>query len=252
MKPYTYLIKHIPTDQVYYGVRFANKVEPDEDLWKHYFTSSLQVQKLIEDTGLDSFEFEIRKTFDNKEQAVKWETCVLRRCKVLHNDRWLNANVAGHIIATEEGRKAISETHKGKPKTVEHKQKLSKSQKGKPKINSKNQTSEYRALMSKLKSGKNNPMYGKGCTPERAAKIGAANKGKTPINKGVPMSDEQKAKIRATKAANPTKMSAESIARRVAKQTGQKRQKQYCPHCCRDIALGWYHIHGPNCRALKS
>ena len=44
-------------------------------------------------------------------------------------------------------------------------------------------------------------MYGKGCTPERAAKIGAANRGRVPSNKGKPMSEEQKAKIRATIAA---------------------------------------------------
>ena len=50
--------------------------------------------------------------------------------------------------------------------------------------------------------------------------------GTTPINKGVPMTEEQKAKIRATKAANPTKMSAESIAKRIAKQTGQKRSEE--------------------------
>jgi hypothetical protein len=93
-------------------------------------------------------------------------------------------------------------------------------------------------------------MYGKGCTAERAARIGAANKGKVPINKGTPMSEEQKAKIRATKAANPTKMSAESIAQRIAKQTGQKRQKLYCPHCKKDIAVGWYNRHGPACRAV--
>jgi len=51
-------------------------------------------------------------------------------------------------------------------------------------------------------------------------------KGKTPSNKGKPMSEEQKAKIRATKAANPTKRSAEAIAKTVAKQIGQKRSQE--------------------------
>ena len=51
-------------------------------------------------------------------------------------------------------------------------------------INSKNKTPEYRALMSALKSGVNNPMYGKGCTEERAANISAAKKGKPAKNKG--------------------------------------------------------------------
>ena len=64
------------------------------------------------------------------------------------------------------------------------------------------------------------------------------------------MSEEQKAKIRATKLANPTKMSAEAIARRSEKIRGQKREKLYCPHCERDIAVGWYHMHGLNCRTV--
>jgi hypothetical protein len=216
-------------------------------LWKHYFTSSPKIQQLIEETGADSFDTEIRQVFETKEQAVAWETRVLTRCKVLHDDRWINQNVAGYIVPTEESRKKISDFHKDKPKSDEHKQNLSKSQKGKPKANSKNQTPEYRTLMSKLKSGENNPMYGKGCTPERAARIGAANKGKIPANKGVPMSEEQKALIRAAKAANPIKRSAEAIAKTVAKQTGLKRLKLHCDHCGRDIAQGWFHRHGENC-----
>jgi hypothetical protein len=248
MKPYTYLIKHRPTGQVYYGVRSANKVDPHEDLWNKYYTSSPKVQKLIEETGKESFDVEVRRVFETKEQAVVWETKVLRRCKVLHDPKWINQNVAGYIIPTEESNKKISDFHKDKPKSDEHRLNLSLSQKGKPKVNSKNQTPEYRALMSKLKSGENNPMYGKGCTPERAANISAAKKGKPAANKNVPMSEEQKEKIRATKAANPTKMSAESIARRVAKQTGQKREKLFCPHCKKDIAVGWYNRHGDKCK----
>jgi hypothetical protein len=252
MKPYTYLIKHRPSGKVYYGFRCANRVEPHEDLWKQYFTSSPGVQQLIETTGVDSFDVEVRRVFETKEQAVAWETRVLTRCKVLHDDRWLNQNVAGYIVPTEKSRKKISDYHKDKPKSDEHKQNLSKSQKGKPKANSKNQTPEYRALMSTLKSGINNPMYGKGCTPERAAKIGAANKGKVPANKGVPMSEEQKAKIRAAKAANPTKMSPESIAKRLEKVRGQRREKKHCEHCGRDIATGWFHRHGENCSQVRA
>jgi hypothetical protein len=248
MKPYTYLIKHRPTGQVYYGVRSANKVDPHEDLWNKYYTSSPKVQRLIEETGKESFDVEVRKVFETKEQAVAWETKVLRRCKVLHDVRWLNQNVAGYIIPTEESNKKISDFHKGKPKSEDHKKKLRDSNIGKKKPP---RTDEYRALMSKLKSGVNNPMYGKGCTPERAANISAAKKGKPAHNKNVPMSEEQKAAIRATKAANPTKMSADSIARRSEKIRGQKREKLHCPHCKRDIAVGWYNRHGDNCQSYK-
>ena len=159
MKPYTYLIKHKPTGKVYYGFRSANKVKPEEDLWKYYFSSSPKVQQLIEETGADSFDVEIRKTFETKEKAVAWETRVLRRCKVLENDRWINQNIAGYIIPTEESNKKISEYHKDKPKTEEHKKNLSKSQKGKPKNYV--QTEEHRRKNSEANSGKNNPMYGK-------------------------------------------------------------------------------------------
>lgn len=198
MKPYTYLIKHRPTGKVYYGYRSANKVDAVDDLWKKYFTSSPKIQQLIEETGADSFDVEIRRVFENKEQASVWETKVLRRCKVLNDERWINQNIAGYIVPTKESRKKISDYHKGKPKTNEHKEKIRLGNIGKTKPP---RGEEYRQLMSKLKSGANNPMYGKGCTPERAARIGAANKGKVPANKGKPMSEEQKAKIRATIAA---------------------------------------------------
>jgi hypothetical protein len=245
MKPYTYLIRHKPTDRVYYGVRTANKHEPHEDLWHQYFTSSPKIQQLIEETGQDSFDVEIRRIFETKEQAVAWETRVLRRCRVLEDARWINQNVAGYIVPTEESRKKISDYHKGKAKSEEHKEKIRQGNIGKKKPP---RTDEYRALMSQLKSGKGNGRYGKEVSEETRRRISEAKKGKQVAhNKGVPMSEEQKAKIRATKAANPTKRSAEAIAKTVAKQRGQKRKKIHCPHCDRDIAVGWYHRHGDHC-----
>ena len=201
MKPYTYLIKHIPTSTFYYGFRCANKKVPQDDLWQDYFTSSPKIQLLIKQYGKDSFVTEIRKIFETKEQAVSWEAKVLRRCKVLHNDKWINQNIAGYVIPTEESNKKISEFHKGKAKTEAHKHKLSLSQKGKPKKSTVYKTTEYRELMSSIKSGKGNGRYGKAVTEETRKKIGEANKGRVPSNKGKPMSEEQKAKIRATIAA---------------------------------------------------
>jgi hypothetical protein len=223
MKPYTYLIKHRPTGKVYYGFRSANKQHPHEDLWKNYFTSSPKVKQLIEETGLDSFDVEVRKIFETKEDAVKWETRVLRRCKVLHSNKWLNQNVAGYIIPTKESNKKISEFHKGKPKSEEHKEKIRQGNIGKKKPP---RTQEYKELMSKLKSGVNNPMYGKGCTEERAQKIGKANKGRIPSNKGKPMSEEQKEKIRAAKKANPYKPTEETRAKQAMAQTGKTHSQE--------------------------
>ncbi len=193
MKPYTYLIKHRPSGKVYYGFRGANKVEPHEDLWKHYFTSSKKVLNLIKETGVDSFDYEVRKIFDSKEQAVLWETRVLKKCNVLHDDRWLNANVAGYIIATDEVRQKMSMVRRGKVTSEITKQRLRDSQKGKPKKSKTYQTPEYKELMSKLKSGSGNGRYGKEVSNETRQKIGDANRGKIPHNKGIKMTEEQKA-----------------------------------------------------------
>lgn len=202
MKAYTYLLRFKPTNKFYYGVRFKNiklKRNPEDDLMIHYTTSSENINNLIKEYGVDAFEWAVRKTFDTAEQAIAWETRVLRRSKVLERqDIWLNANIAGYKIATVEGRKKIKETHAGKAKTEEHKQKISKAQKGKPKKSKAYQSQEYRENMSKLKSGKNNGRYGLEVTQQTRKLISEANKGKAPANKGKPMSEEQKAKIRAT------------------------------------------------------
>lgn len=176
MKPYTYLIKHKPTDTVYYGLRSANKQEPHKDLWHNYFTSSPKVKQLISETGVDSFDVEVRKIFETTESAVKWKTKVLRRCKVLHNDKWINQNIAGYIIPSAESNKKISDFHKGKPKSDKHKQKLRESNLGKNK--GRVQTEEHRKKNSEKNSGVNNPRYGAIVTEETRRKISEANKGR--------------------------------------------------------------------------
>lgn len=232
MKPYTYLIKHLPTNTFYYGFRCANKKLPAEDLWQDYFTSSPKVKALIEEYGKDSFNAEVRKVFETKEQAVLWEAKVLQRCKVLTDDRWINQNIAGYVIPTEESNRKISAYHKGKPKSEEHKKNLSLSQKGKPKKSTVYQSEGYRSNMSRLKSGPGNGMYGKGCTPERAKNISEAKKGKPAKNKGTSMSEEQKAKIRATKQANAKYVT--------------------CEHCGKTCIEKMYkRFHGTNCKTVK-
>ena len=195
MKPYTYLIKHTPTNKVYYGYRSANKVEPHNDLWKAYFTSSTYVKDLISQYGIDSFEFEIRKIFETKKAASNWETKVLRRCKVLKDDRWLNANIAGYISPTPEVRAKMSLAQRGRITSVETKKKLSEVQKGKPKKSKVYQSAEYKEKMSKIKSGEGNGRYGKPVSEETRRRISEAKKGKQVAhNKGKKLTPEQAAK----------------------------------------------------------
>lgn len=242
MKPYTYIIKHKPTGRFYYGYRGANKLEAHEDLWNKYYTSSPTVKSLIKHYGVDSFETEVRRTFESKEQAAKWERKVLTRMRVLESGKWINANISGYRVPTEVGRKRISETHTGKAKTQEHKDKISKALKGR-----KNPTA--RQNLPADTKGKNNGMYGKTHSEETRAKMRKALEGRPAHNKGKPMSEEQKQKIRDTKSSNPRTHSEEAKRKISEKGKGRKAKRVVCEHCDKDVAVNIYkQFHGEKCR----
>ena len=245
---YTYLLTHAPTKTLYYGVRYSvnrKNMEPEKDLWVDYFTSSKKVHELIEAYGADSFEVTIDQTFDNREDAIAYEEKYLVENKVQDNPQYLNGNIAGAIFASEESYQKISEFHKGKPKSDEHKRKISEALKGQNKDYCK--TPEYRKNMSDIMQGENNPRYGAEVTPETREKISQAKKGKPAHNKGKPMSEEQKAKLSARMKGR--KLDPEVVARRAKAQIGQKRPKKRCPHCNQDVAVNVYpRWHGDNCK----
>lgn len=108
---YTYLIKFIPTGQLYYGVRWGNKVAPEEDLWKKYFTSSKYIKKLINDYGSDCFDYQIRRVFNNKNKARLWEETVLKRMKVVEKDVWLNKTDNHSILNNIDSLNKMKETN---------------------------------------------------------------------------------------------------------------------------------------------
>jgi hypothetical protein len=250
MKPYTYLIRHLPTNRVYYGVRTANRVEPAADLWKTYFTSSPAVKRLIEEYGANSFDYEVRQVFDTAEAAISWEVKVLQRCRVLEDSRWINANVAGYIKPTPESNKKISDYWKGKPKSAEQRQKMSDSQKGKPKDYCR--TEEYRSKMSAAKSGEKNAMYGRKHSVETLAKISAAKKGQSSHQKDKPRTEEQKQKQREKMAGR--KQDPEVVARRAETQRALKlkRERVICKHCGKEIPVNIFaRYHGDRCKSRK-
>ena len=88
MKPYTYLIGWPEHNTWYYGVRYATGCNPS-DLWNPYTTSSKHVDAFVAEHGAPPVR-EIRRTFKNTIQARVWEERVLKRMKVVGNDRWLN------------------------------------------------------------------------------------------------------------------------------------------------------------------
>ena len=93
---YTYLIGWTNLDLYYYGVRYAKGCDPS-DLWTSYFTSSKKV-KYIRNTHGEPNIIKIRRLFINRRKALIWEQKVLRRLDVLHNDRFLNANIGGTYL----------------------------------------------------------------------------------------------------------------------------------------------------------
>ncbi len=88
MRPYTYLLGWPQHNTWYYGVRYANGCDPS-DFWNPYTTSSRHVKEFVAKHGDPSIKI-IRKTFDDAKSARLWENRVLKRMKVVKDERWLN------------------------------------------------------------------------------------------------------------------------------------------------------------------
>lgn len=112
IKAYTYLIGWSKLNLWYYGVRYKKGCAVD-DLFVSYFTSSKVVHSLMFIHGLPDVK-QIRKTFLSIKQALLWEQKVLRRIKVLKNEKWLNQNISGAINFTPVIRNIMSERKRGR------------------------------------------------------------------------------------------------------------------------------------------
>lgn len=108
-QPYTYLIGWTKLDKWYYGVRYANPKSPKEDLWKQYFTSSKYVKEFREKFG-DPDIVRIDKVFHTKQEAVNYEHQFLTENAVLYDDKWLNKNIGGNIVITDEIKEKMSKS----------------------------------------------------------------------------------------------------------------------------------------------
>ena len=85
---YTYLIGWTQYNMWYYGVRFAKNSKPS-DLWRTYFTSSKYVNQFRLSHGEPDV-IQIRRIFEDKDAARRWESKVLNRMDVIHKSHWLN------------------------------------------------------------------------------------------------------------------------------------------------------------------
>ena len=125
---YTYLLTHVKSKRLYYGVRFDKRANPAE-LWVTYFSSSKIVKELIEEDGLDAFTYEVRKVFDDPEKALAWEAKVLSRLNAADSPIWLNRFNGGKSFKSpsyhsKETKAKISKTLKGRSMSSEHRSKI--------------------------------------------------------------------------------------------------------------------------------
>jgi len=103
---YTYVVGWTKLNKFYYGVRFAKNCHPN-DLWKKYFTSSKIVKHYRETHGEPDI-VQVRKIFNDVDNAILWERKVLTKLKVLTSDKWLNQNIGGAVKLDEETYKIIA------------------------------------------------------------------------------------------------------------------------------------------------
>lgn len=114
MKPYTYLIGWSEHNIWYYGVRYAKGCDPS-DLWNPYKTSSQSVKLFVQTYGNPTV-CVVRRVFNNSKSARAWEHRVLKRMKVVTDDRWLN-KTDNNSIAPLYG---SDHPHYGKKGTAHH------------------------------------------------------------------------------------------------------------------------------------
>jgi len=207
--PYTYMVTFLPTNQKYYGVRFANGCST-EDLWNTYFTSSKTIHNLIKEHGTESFKFEIRQTFKNKDDALKWENRFLKKVNALHNPIFLNKNIGGQYFDSTGSKKP-----------------------NQSKFMLENNPAKVAGVMDCIK-GENNPAK----RLEVRKKLSENNASHRPEIK----------ELRRQQALTNNPASREDVRLKI-KQSAQNRARLLCPHCNKSATAGLFaRWHGNNCQ----
>jgi len=114
MKAYTYTIRHLPTNKLYYGVRKSTTV----DIGTTYFSSSKLIKQMLQAEPIENFKFKVRRTFLSYEEARLHETKMLSRIKAVSNPMVLNQAVSSPRVCSKnptaeiQRRKSISNAMK--------------------------------------------------------------------------------------------------------------------------------------------
>jgi hypothetical protein len=132
VRPYTYWIKHLETGIKYIGLRYRNvkfNRTPLEDFGIHYFTSGKKLKRDFE-ANPNSFKTKLLFTYDSIDEAINHELELTAKAK--DSKRYANLVSYPHFIFTPEVKQKMSAWQIGRkrPKSEEHKKKISESLKG--------------------------------------------------------------------------------------------------------------------------
>lgn len=206
MHHYVYRITNTTLKKHYYGKR-SSKHSPAQDLGVKYFSSSTdKAFKQDQKDNSQNYRYKVVRVFETAAEAVAFETMLHHKFQVAKNSAFYNrANQTGNGFDTtgqyrplaEATKKKISQAHKGRVFTNDHKEKLRLAKLGKV------LPSEHRAKISKGNIGKHQ-------SEQTKQLISVAKKGKPltvshkEASKRARNSDEVNAKLRAChmKAAN--------------------------------------------------
>jgi len=205
MNHYIYRITNKIQNKHYYGCR-SSEIEPKLDLGIKYFSSSRDVDFLLgqKANNLD-YKYKVIKIFSSREEALELEIKLHKKFNVGKNESFYNKakqtstgfdtcgivrtneqkikasllrngkQFGGVIKHSEESKKKISESNKGKTHSEETKKKMSESRKGeKNGFQGKKHSIETRQKISE--SGKDRIV--KPISDETRAKLSAAHSGK--------------------------------------------------------------------------
>ena len=263
--PYLYHIGWSKTNMHYIGVEYKPTAHPD-NLWTKYFTSSKYVNAYREENGEPDI-VEVRKTFNTAEEAIQYEHKMLTKTDAARSELFLNKSNGGGKFAnygplSDETKKKISESNKGRTFSAETKKKISDTLKGST------LSAETRQRLSEAKTGKKRMPH----SAEAKKKISEANKGKirsaetkkkmSKAQKGKTFSAESKKKMseskkkmsaetkkKMSKAQKGKTFSAESKKKMSEAQKGKTQKVTVCPHCNKEGgARAMKRWHFDNCK----
>ena len=129
MKKYNfiYIITNTLDGKIYIGKHTTNTLNDN------YFGSGLHIKRAIKKYGKENFTKEILAYTDTKDSLNQLEKYYIRKYKAQNPKIGYNLTAGGdggYIPKTEDGKKRLSEKHKGKPRSEETKRKISEGHKG--------------------------------------------------------------------------------------------------------------------------